>query len=692
MKKLKIILQYKNTFIILLIIALIYSLLITLIPNYKSEYKKNETNFTCKITKYKIDGNKLNADLKCKEKLVAVYYFKTEKEKNEFTNKIELGDTLKIKGTLEIPKNNTVPFLFNYKKYLYNQKVYYILNIDEYKKIHSAKNILYKLQNEIYKRTNKIKNNEYIYAYILGRTDKIKEKTINSYRTNGISHLFALSGLHVSIFSLILMKILKKLKIKDIIIYIIIFKLLIIFAFITGFSPSILRASILFFLLGINKVYKLNIKTLDILYLTFAILVLINPFIIYNLSFILSFSTTFFIILTNEIINDKNYILGLFKVSTLSFISNIGLSIYYFNYINPLSIIINLIFVPLITFIIFPLTILTFIIPYLSPVLQTLTNIMEALSILLAKIPLVIYFPEISILSLITYYIILISLIKSKNKKLIILLILILTTWKIKPLLNKDTIIYFIDVGQGDSILIITPHKKNTILIDTGGKINYKTEKWKKTNKEYNLTKDTLIPFMRKIGITKIDYLILTHGDYDHAGESIRLNKNIKIKNTYINKGSENTLEKKIKNKKIIPFKNLKLNNLDIYSLNDKIYNNENDNSIVLLIKINKTKILLMGDASKKTEEDILNTYNINKIDILKVGHHGSKTSTSENLLKRINPKINIISSGQNNKFGHPHKETLEKLKKYGKTFNTAENGTIQININNNIKIKTYNP
>jgi len=690
MRKLKTILQYNNTYRVIALLVLLYSLAVTLIPNYKSKYEANETEFILNILEYKIDGNKLSLTLKGKEKIKGIYYIKTEEEKEWLEKNLELEGTLKIKGTLKVPNNNTVPNLFNYKKYLYFNKIYYLLEINELKIDKKTDNILYKIKNYAYLRASKIKYNKYIYAYILGTTDNLEENIIDSYRTNGISHLFALSGLHVGIFSLILMKILSKLKIKKVYNYLFIFIILLMFAFITGFSPSILRSILLFFLLGINKIYNLNIRTINILYLTFSIIVLVNPFIIFQIGFILSFITTFFLILTSYLIENKNYLQSLLIVSAISFISSLGVSIYFFGSINPMGIILNLIFVPLVSFIIFPLSLIVYIFPVLSNILNILTNIMENLSLFLTKVKLEIYFPATNISSIIIYYICLTILFKTRNKKIIFIIFFILMSWKVYPYFKNETSIYFIDVGQGDSCLLVTPHASKAILIDTGGKISYNKEKWMRHSKEYQISTDTLIPFMRSIGVYKLDYCFLTHGDTDHAGEIINLQKNFKIDKIYINKGEVNKLESNIQKAKIIDFEAIQIDNIKIQSLNDKIYMDENDDSLVFLLNIENVSIILTGDASTKTEKDILSNYNLSKVDILKVGHHGSKTSSSSDFLETINPSISIISSGLNNRFNHPHQEVLNKLENIGEVYNTAYDGTIEIKIKNGYKVKNY--
>lgn len=697
MQKLKTALQFNILYKILIIISLLLAITTTIRP-LKSKYQINETQFLCIVNDYEIDGNKLTLDLKCKENLKGIYYLNTKKEKEIF-EALEFGDEILLNGNLSLPKNNTIPNLFNYKKYLNKQGINYILNIDQIKFKNKTKNIFYKLKNLVYLRAKNIKYNEYIYTYILGKNNKIDAETLKNYRTNGISHLFALSGLHVSIFSITLLSIFKKFKLNTKISYIIISCFLFLFSFISGFSPSILRATIFFTLLNINKIYKLEIKTINLLYLTFIILITYNPYLIYNLSFLLSFTTTYFIITKSNDLNNKNYIITLIKVSSISFISTLGLSVYFFGYINPLGVVLNLIFVPLVSYIIFPLAIIAYLIPSLSYFLHISVIFMETLSNFLINFKLTIYFVNINLIEVTIYYLLLILSIKTKKKLAYCILICTIMFWYLKPKFIPNTEIYFIDVGQGDSTLIITPRRKTSVLIDTGGKLNYETEEWKKKREPYSLAIDSLIPFMRSLGINKVNYLILTHGDYDHMGEAINLVKNFKAEKVIFNCGKFNDLEQeliKVLDKNKIPYysciKELNIENNKLYFLNNKDYGNENDNSSVIYSELNNYKFLFMGDASVEVEGDLIDKYNLQDIDVLKVGHHGSKTSSSKTFIDEINPKYSIISVGQNNRYGHPNDSVLDNLK-YSQIYRTDKDGSIIFKIKKNkLELKTCSP
>jgi competence protein ComEC len=238
--------------------------------------------------------------------------------------------------------------------------------------------------------------------------------------------------------------------------------------------------------------------------------------------------------------------------------------------------------------------------------------------------------------------------VRIKHAKIAVLCLMIMTTISVVPLQEPlSNSVYFVNVGQGDSIII--KNRTHTVMIDTGG------------YKSFDMAEETLIPFMAKKKITHLDALILTHDDFDHSGAKDSLMQNFRVDNLLTEKNQ-------------FPYKvgDLNINNLNYYNFDEA-----NDNSLVLSLDFMGKKFLFMGDASVKTEEKILEKYNVD-CDILKVGHHGSNTSTSEKFLKATSPDEAIISCGAKNKFGHPHEEIIERLKKYNvKIRRTDEEGTI---------------
>ena len=152
-------------------------------------------------------------------------------------------------------------------------------------------------------------------------------------------------------------------------------------------------------------------------------------------------------------------------------------------------------------------------------------------------------------------------------------------------------------------------------------------------------------------------------------GEAINLVENFKVEKVILNCGEFNDLENeliKVLDKKRIPYysctKELNIDDNKLYFLNSIDYGNENDNSSVIYTELNNHKFLFMGDAGVEVEQDLIAKYNLQDIDVLKVGYHGSKTSSSKNFINEINPKYSIISVGKNNRYGHPNKEVLNVL------------------------------
>ena len=189
------------------------------------------------------------------------------------------------------------------------------------------------------------------------------------------------------------------------------------------------------------------------------------------------------------------------------------------------------------------------------------------------------------------------------------------------------------------------------------------------------------------------------HGDADHMEEASNIINNLKVEKVIFNCGPYNDLEKeliKVLDKKKIPYysciKELNIDNNKLYFLQTKEYDNENDNSNVIYTQINGYKFMLMGDASTTTEKEILNKYNLSDIDVLKVGHHGSRTSSSKEFINEINPKYSVISVGKNNRYGHPNKEVLGNLNN-SKIYRTDQDGSVMFKIKNKkLRIETCSP
>lgn len=666
MTRLKILLQSNKIYYCLLIATILY-VGIKVKIGYTSKINVNE-DFTGIVTTIVKKENSFKLTIKGKEKLI-VYI--------SYIENIELGDKVVVKGKYTLPKKATIPNNFDYQKYLYNNHIFYIMYAEELKIIKKNQNITFKIKKYILDKTSNYTNNGYLNAFIIG--DKTDLEFYETYQNNGISHLFALSGMHISMLSLIIYKLVNKFKHKDLIVIM----FLLFYITLTNFSASILRTIIFFIILKLNKKLDLNISTKNTLLITLFIIMIYNPLIVFDIGFQYSGLVTFGLIVSTKYYK-KNYFYNLFITSFIALLFSVPITLYNNYELNLLSILNNLINVPLITFVIYPLSLLTFLLKFLEPIYNLTINLLEFINNISSIFSLNIIVPKVHIIFYLIYYLLIYLYIESNNKKYILIACLYLLSFKLKPFIDRNNYVYYLDVGQGDSSLII--YNDIVVMNDTGGTSNYDVS-------------SGCIKLLKSLGYSHIDYLILTHGDFDHMGDSIYLINNYKVKNVVLNNDDFNELEtnliKELKNKKIKYYQNVEkmpISNNIITILNTEEYDNENDNSNVIYIELNNYKFMFMGDAGVDKEKDILERYNISNIDVLKVGHHGSKTSSSKSFINKINPKYSIISVGKNNRYGHPNKEVLNNLD-HSKIYRTDEDGSIMFKIKNNkLTIETCSP
>lgn len=756
-------LYINNKAIIILIITAIISSII--IYQKEKEYKKIE-NELCKTEDIVIKG-KIKRETKTKEygKIYKVQIeeitqngkeIKAQKkniyiQENKTKIKLQYGDIIEVKGKYEEPESRRNYKGFDYKVYLKTKNILGTLKSTNIKKVsHKIENPIeyiesksIKLSENLKQKANNILPQEIASIFIgiiLGDRTEIPEEAIENFRNANMSHILAVSGMHMSYLILLATQIIGKLIGKKQAYYISII-LIIEYMFLTGFSSSIIRAGIMGIILISSKIFYKNNDVLTNIAISALIIVLKNPYTILDLSFQFSYGGTIGIILFQKFIS-KNFlekiikskkIIEIISVTISAQIIILPISIIQFNKLNIYFILTNLIigfiigpvmacgFIFLITLIINVKTAQIF-----SIILQIAIKAL-ILTSQIAKLPysniylptpnfiqIIIYFLSIHIFMFI-YYIYntknktqtvkrfrnIISMIKfylkyrmtpktkSRTKIISIIIIALIMVMQIIP---KDLKVYFVDVNQGDSTFIVTP-KGKTILIDGGG------------SSYTNVGKNTLLPYILDRGYTKIDIAIISHMDLDHCDGIIYLMDKIKIKTIIIGKQYEESdnykrfvklaKEKRIEVKIVEAGENINIErnvNLDILwpdSKNKISENAINNNSLVFKLKYKKYSILFTGDIEEIAEKAILERYkNMLQSTILKVAHHGSKTSTTAEFLKAVKPIYALIGVGKNNKFGHPSENTIKKLKEMKvKIFRTDELGEITIKMNKNINI-----
>ena len=679
--KLKNILHCNKFILLILSFTIVY---VYLYCNKEVTVNNDYIEFTGVIENIKYTSDNAQIYIKGKELVLANKY----SIDTSFKDSIKIGNKVKVYGKVNIPTNNTNFNTFNYRKYLLSKKIRFTITVDKLEILNTKQNIFYLTKDKLKSILLQSKEYPYLNAFILGDISYLSENIKNSYLTNGISHLFSVSGMHVGFLSSIILSLLNKISKKKNLNYIILFIILSFYTFLVGFTPSIMRSVIFMMLLFCKKKLNLNISTFKLYIFMTCMFLIYNPYYIYSIGFMYSFTISGFLIYYSKLIQKKGYFQKILIISLIAFLASFPISLYNNFELNFFSPILNLVFVPLVTLIIFPLSFIVLFIPSLITVYSALISVLEHISLWCSStISYSFIFGKPFIIVITFYYILVVMILNNYKRKFsyILLSLLLVTQYNSKIFLSSARIT-MLDVGQGDSLLLELPFNKGNILIDTGGLVN----------SSYSLSKNITIPYLKSLSIKKIDYLILSHGDYDHVGAAINLVNNFKVKNVIFNCGLYNDLENElieVLDKKKIKYysciKELNIDNYKLQFLNTKIYNNENDNSSVIYLNYNNYKFLFMGDAGVDKEKDIIAKYNLTNIDFLKVGHHGSNTSSSKVFIDSINPKYSLISVGKNNRYGHPNKEVLNNLEN-SKIYRTDQDGSIMLKIKNNkLEIET---
>lgn len=539
---------------------------------------------------------------------------------------LEIGDYVNSYGNYREINYPSIPFDYNTYYLRHNIKYQFFPNTEETKKIisiYSIRNFLINFFDKNYNPTI----SQFYKSLLLGYNDDLEIK--DSLSKIGISHMFAISGLHILLFVKLLSFFLKER-------YINIF--LVLYILITGFSPSVIRASLLVILKSFFKYKKYDFSSLDSFSMIFIFLLFLNPNYIYDLGFELSFLISFSIIITDF----KNKFKTL-QVSLLSFMLSLPLVININNQINVLSPLYNILLIGFFSYIFLPFTIFSVFIKNFKPYIWTCEIFIKFINFLSNINIGNINMPSFTSLETLLYYIGIVFVFRAKKALfLVIILMLVFLNGK----LDIRSSVYIFDCGQGDSSLIKSSNK--TIMIDC-----------------YNKTYEYLI----KKGITHLDYLILTHGHNDHSADAIDIyNSNIKVDNLIVSYYDNLTLTKEITNtfSNVLYFKrgsSLDLGNIYIDCLAPfKHDSNENNNSLVLKIKVNNKNYLFMGDY--ENEEELLKTNYDLSCDVLKVGHHGSINANSYSFIDKCNPSIAVISVGCYNSYHLPSKNVLNYFEK----------------------------
>jgi competence protein ComEC len=616
----------------------------------------------------------------------------------------------------------------------------------------------------------------YMKGLVVGIRSDLDPEQFDDFARLGLTHVLAISGLHVGVIVFLLLQIgawmrLTRERTLDITI-----ALMPVYMMITGASPSAVRACLMAMLaLWLARRHALK-DGLHLLSAAALLMLVWNPALIADVSFQLSFIVTAGLLLFVPTVTESlplpwKWLRGAVAVTLTAQVVSFPLTAYYFHTFHLLSLPANLLLVPFISFIVMPLGMASIVLGAMwlpmgivPAKLATMGNQLTfALVDGLSRFDeLRTVWPQPSLLWVVIAYILMgsgVVLLKRRivdknerewwtnqfaegtlererdeitapliyesplpyySKRISLLyrsgvaaFVFVWLLWGYQPeQLDRGATVSFINVGQGDSILIRTGEGKH-ILIDTGGTFNFRKpgEEWRERRDPYEVGRKLLVPLLLKRGIRELDALVITHLDADHMGGAQAIIGNIPVRTILFNGTVRDTLPS------ISLYKMALDNHIPCYSVHApmewevdqstklsvlnpiveqtgqgdtiEVLDKQNDRSIVLLVAVYGRSFLLTGDLEMNGEQTVIETEikkgdnnKLLQIDVMKAGHHGSKSSTSQAWLDYWIPQETVISAGRNNLYGHPHPTVMQRLSASGsRILRTDQDGEIQYRI-----------
>ena len=677
---------------------------------------KNDVNTITWTDNYRINGGFIRgfAASDSGQKWYVQLKISDEQDKVFFSNYSLTGWELQVKANSPLDQPLAHRYAFDMESYIKSHGAVGQLNIDEYELVSKKYSFRVYMAEQRYRIKQHIQRTfpnslqAEAEALLIGSRESMPLKLQDAYQTLGITHLFAISGLHVALVVLLLHEVLIRLGVRRKTANWLLIIVLPLYGLIAGGAPSVWRAVSVTEILLISGLFKRKLVISDAFCYSFIGFLLYSPWIIYQVGFQLSYLAAFSLIFSASLLKlGRSYITQSFILTAVCQLIVYPILIYQFNEISLSSFIANLLFVPLFSFIVLPINIILLLITFLSPSICNLVFLFyEPIRLLLDDFILYIgsfpyqvwnpiqpkvWYVVIVYVSVITFFILLEKKKSIKNGLLILFTPIILL--QLAPYLDSSTRITFLNVGQGDSIVIEMPYREAVIMIDTGGVLRFDQEAWKESNNKYEVGRQVVVPFLKGRGIRKIDTMVLSHADADHMEGAEEVLQEVKVGEIHISPGSYekavmHDLREEINLKQIPVIEKFTGESIEssYYNLSylypmDNIYEGNND-SLVLSMSNDYFKGLFIGDLEREGEIVLSSVYPdiLQDQTVLKLGHHGSKTSSTQTFLEVANPHLAVISAGFNNRYGHPHSEVLERLQALKIPFlQTGIDGAIEI-------------
>lgn len=663
-----------------------------------------------------INGDRLSFQVEDQNKNIVQlsYKMKSASEKKQM-RQLHAGVSCIFDGERKEPQIARNFHGFNYRDYLYKQNIHFILEatyISECRKtsLSLVQWILLLRQQAILGVTEMFpeQSGAFMNALLFGDRQQMTFEVEEQYQQFGLVHLLAISGSHIVLLMVVVYFILLRSGVTREIATVCLIFFIPIYMILAGASPSVIRASITGVLMLIAFMCSIRLSSLDALSITAICMLIFDPYLVFNIGFQFSFVGSFALLLSAPLLleSGNGVIRNSIYISLISQLVSTPILLYHFGYYSPYSIFLNILYVPFLSLIVLPCSIIILIclpiIPFLAKsfanVLSIGLNLSNDFLSYCESLPFTrLNFGQTPILLVALYCVSIISVLMvwerriSKGMVFIFagIFLFISTGHYVYPYFRESGSVTFLDVGQGDAILIRLPYDQEIYLIDTGGTIRLNKEEWQRKKHEFSVGNDILIPYLQKEGIKKIDKLIVTHGDADHIGAAQELLSNITVKEVVFGRKEQEAilekavkkqaLEKEVKISEVGEGESWRVNEAEFFVLAPTgKERSENNASIVLWAKLGGITWLFTGDLEEEGEKGLVATYPDLRADVLKVAHHGSNTSSITPFLSAVQPNIAIISVGERNRYGHPHKEVIERFEKMGiEIWRTDKQGAI---------------
>lgn len=663
-----------------------------------------------------IDGDRFAARIEGEEgeRLQLFYKIPSYGQKEKLT-KLQPGMVCTFQGERKEPSVARNFHAFNYHNYLLRQQIHFVFEVDtishctqqETSFVHWLLSLRQSSVSYIADILPK-QSAAFMNALLFGDRQHMTSEVEGQYQLFGLVHLLAISGSHIVLLTAICYFVLLRIGVTRESATMVLIVCIPLYMFFAGASSSVIRASLMGIIVLWALICAVRLSGIDALSITAIVMLFYDPYVLFDIGFQFSFVGSFALLLSSSyLLNSKQSLMrNAIYVSVISQLASTPILLYHFGYFSPYSVLLNVIYVPFLSLFVLPCCIIIALLMLLAPLLATkfakiLSYCIELSNDLLTyceSLPFVqltfgVTPPLLVVLYCLSILAIFLSwegLIWRKYRYICIGIFLLISAGHyISPYFNESGQVTFIDVGQGDAILIRLPYEKGTYLIDTGGTIPIKKEKWQQKKNEFLVGEDVVIPFLQKEGVREIDKLILTHGDIDHIGAAKEVLQSIPVKEIVLGKKKQDAqLESELK--QLALEKNIPIHIAEegekwvagdaefVILAPEGDEESDNDASIVLLANISNRTWLFTGDLEENGEKELIETYPNLRADILKVGHHGSKTSSLAQFLDHVQPKVAVISAGEKNRYGHPHEEVLKRLTERGiEVWRTDRQGAI---------------